>query len=94
MEFEWDPAKDEANQRKHGLSFGEAAFIFEGRVLTQPARRGRDGEARFFSIGLLGERAIAVIHTERNGVIRIISARPAKKKERRLHHGHDPQKAE
>lgn len=94
MEFEWDPAKDEANQRKHGLSFGEAAFIFEGRVLTQPARRGRDGEARFFSIGLLGERAIAVIHTERNGVIRIISARPAKKNERRLHHGHDPQKAE
>jgi uncharacterized DUF497 family protein len=31
MEFEWDEAKNEANWRKHGISFGEAALIFDGR---------------------------------------------------------------
>ena len=32
MEFEWDPAKDISNQRKHGLSFAEAQRLFESGV--------------------------------------------------------------
>ena len=29
MKFEWDPAKDRANQAKHGLSFEQASKLFE-----------------------------------------------------------------
>ena len=32
MEFEWDPAKDRSNRRKHGLSFGDAQRLFESGV--------------------------------------------------------------
>ena len=30
MRFEWNPNKDEANQKKHGLSFDEAKELFAG----------------------------------------------------------------
>ncbi len=34
MGYEWDTAKNVANQIKHGISFEEARLIFEGDVLT------------------------------------------------------------
>jgi uncharacterized DUF497 family protein len=80
--FEWDPEKNISNIRKHGLSFEEAATIFKGPVLT-----GLDdsaGEVREKSFGLLGGMIVAcVIHTARNGKIRIISARKATATERK-----------
>lgn len=80
--FEWDPDKNISNVRKHGLSFEEAASIFDGPVLS-----GHDdstGEAREKSFGLLGGMIVAcVIHTERSGKIRIISARKATANERK-----------
>lgn len=80
--FEWDPAKNISNVRKHGLSFEEAASIFSGPVLTGPDD-GAD-EVREKSFGLLGGTVVAcVIHTERNGKIRIISARKATATERK-----------
>lgn len=85
--FEWDPAKDVANRRKHGLSFAEAATIFDGPVLSGPDSNG-DGnrdEEREKSFGLVGGIVVAcVIHTERHGKIRIISARRATANERKL----------
>ncbi len=36
MIFEWDPAKNEANLRKHGISFNESRHIFDGPILTPP----------------------------------------------------------
>ena len=40
MDVEWDPAKDESNQRKHGIGFNEATEIFRGSaVVTADARR-------------------------------------------------------
>lgn len=80
--FEWDPEKNIANLRKHGLSFEEAALIFRGPVLT-----GLDDnldEVRDKSFGLLrGQVVLCVIHTEENGKIRIISARKATSRERK-----------
>tara|TARA_R110001606_G_scaffold150626_2_gene290894 strand:- start:508 stop:633 length:126 start_codon:yes stop_codon:yes gene_type:complete len=38
MEFEWDPAKDDANRRKHGFGFDLAVRVFKGQCLTLPAR--------------------------------------------------------
>lgn len=80
--FEWDPAKNLSNINKHGLSFEEAASIFDGPVLSGPD--GYEGEFREKSFGLLGGVVVAcVIHTERRGKIRIISARKATPNERK-----------
>lgn len=81
--FEWDPEKNAANIRKHGLSFDEAASIFSGAVLTAPD--DSTDEDRDKSFGLLGGRIIiCVVHTERSGKIRIISARKATANESKL----------
>ena len=86
MEFEWDEAKDWANTEKHGVSFDLAKGIFERRVLTSPSSRHEFGEQRFVSIGQIEDALIVVVHTRRNGRIRLISARPASRKERLRYH--------
>ena len=84
--FEWDEAKNRANIAKHGVSFERARRIFEGRVVTWVDARRAYGEVREISIGFVdGVLLLAVVHTVRSGNIRIISARPAKRKERKLH---------
>lgn len=83
MEFEWDAAKNRANVEKHGVSFEMAARIFEGYCLTRPDDRFDYGETREISIGVLeGVAVLVVVHTDRAGRCRIISARPAKRSER------------
>ncbi|MEC9346262.1 MAG: BrnT family toxin [Pseudomonadota bacterium] len=81
-EFEWDEAKNAANLVKHGISFEEAATIFEGPVLTD-IDNGPYDEIREKSFGMIGGIVVAcVVHTDRNGRTRIISARKATKSER------------
>jgi uncharacterized DUF497 family protein len=87
-QFEWDEAKDRANRVKHGIGFDEAALVFASDHVVRPARTGPDGEVRWKLIGPLKRNLIAtIIHTGRDGRIRIISARPAKRKEREIFHG-------
>ncbi|ABI64388.1 protein of unknown function DUF497 [Maricaulis maris MCS10] len=87
MEFEWDPAKDEANRRKHGLSFFQAIRAFYGRPLTLPGRE-HNGELRSLTIGRIETLlVVSVVHTDRAGRTRLISARPASRRERELFHG-------
>lgn len=81
--YEWDDAKNAANIAKHGVDFPTAVLIFDGRVLTVVDDRFNYGEVRKNSIGLVeGVLFLVVSHTDRQGVTRIISARPAKRKER------------
>lgn len=88
MEFEWDETKNAANREKHGISFDEAALVFASYYVRRPAREGPDGEARWKILGPLRSGVIAaIIHADRFGRVRIISARPAKRKERRIYHG-------
>jgi len=84
MEFEWDEQKNQANIMKHGISFDRAKTIFGGDVLARIDDRYDYGEAREVSLGLLdGVLVLYVVHTERDGKIRLISARPANQQERR-----------
>jgi len=84
MEFEWDEAKDAANIEKHGVSFATATRIFEGPVLTWIDDRNDYGEMREHSLGSIeGILVLAVIHTNRQGIHRIISARRANRSERK-----------
>jgi len=88
IQFEWDEAKDRANRTKHGIAFDEAAELFFGDYVLIPARAGAGGEERWIAVGpLSGRPVIAVVHTDRSGRIRIISARPARREERRRFHG-------
>ena len=87
MEVEWDETKNQTNIRKHGIGFATAQRIFEGTVATSPDHRRDYGEDRHISIGRVeAEALIVVTHTERRGRIRLISARPASRKERRVYH--------
>ena len=89
MEFEWDNTKNRANIRKHGVSFETAQRIFERPHRTQPDTRRNYGEDRYISVGeVYGVAVVVVAHTERDGRTRLISARPASRKERQAWYEH------
>lgn len=84
IEFEWDVAKDESNQRKHGLGFDEARQLFSfGADYLELFDEFHSGdEERFIAIGAIEPGIIAVGWTERiEGTIRIITARFATRAE-------------
>lgn len=84
MDFEWDDDKNRSNIEKHGVSFEDASRIFDGFTIDAPDTRFDYSEDRTISIGLLdGTAVLVVVHTDRLGNCRIISARQAKKKERK-----------
>jgi len=87
MQFEWDPSKAASNLRKHGVSFDEAATVFEDDLsLTghDPDHSGSETRLITFGISSVG-RLLVVSHTARGNRIRIISARPATRPERKLY---------
>jgi uncharacterized protein len=83
--FEWDPIKDLANQRKHGVEFAEARTVFGDPLsITVLDPDHAADEERFVIIGISSERSLlVVVHTIRGERIRLISARSATKHERR-----------
>jgi len=89
MEFDWDSAKNEANLKKHGIGFVEAKHIFDGPTLTRADDRQDYGENRDISLGALSPEAVlVVVHTERGDKIRLISARKASRRERKVYYDH------
>ena len=87
MAFEWDSGKNQTNIGKHGVSFEAAQCIFDGPVVTSLDDRKEYGETRCISIGKAADAVLVVVHTERDGRIRLISARPASRKERETYRG-------
>ncbi len=86
MDFEWDEQKNQLNIEKHNVSFNTAKRIFEGPVLTWTDTRKEYGEVREISLGKVANQVLlTVAHTDRNECVRIISARVASQKERRLY---------
>jgi uncharacterized protein len=87
LQFTWDQRKAPANLRKHGIGFPEAATAFADPLsLTIPDPDHSAGEARFILIGQSERRRLVVVaHVERGDLIRIISARPATRRERKTY---------
>lgn len=87
--FEWDPAKAQANVRKHRIGFELAARVFADPMAMTVQDRVEQGEYRWQTLGLVeGQLVLLVAHTVRDDddgaeVIRIISARRADPKERK-----------
>jgi uncharacterized DUF497 family protein len=87
VEFEWDDKKARANVTKHGMTFHEAASVFgDSLALTFQDPDHSTREDRFLTFGQsINGRLLAVIHTARGASIRIISARPATRRERKIY---------
>jgi uncharacterized DUF497 family protein len=85
LNFEWDRDKAAANLEKHGVSFEEASTAFGDPLsLTVGDPDHADDEQRFVLLGLsFRGRLLVVAHTDRGDVVRIISARPATRREQR-----------
>ncbi len=86
MEFDWNEGKREANLRNHGIDFVGIEEVFEGETVTILDDRFDYGEQRFVTFGILEGRWVAVVHTETDELIRIISVRKATKNEKESYH--------
>lgn len=85
MKFEWDESKQESNLRKHQLDFADAEMVFAGATFTFEDDRFEYNEDRYITLGLLRGIVVVLAHTERAGVIRVISMRKATKNEQRVY---------
>lgn len=66
MRFMWDPAKNAANLRRHGIAFRDAAPIFDGPTVERTDDRYDYGEVRIYAMGLVNGIEITVIYTDRD----------------------------
>jgi uncharacterized DUF497 family protein len=74
-DFEWDSAKDQMNQKKHGVSFALAqlAFLDHSRVILEDLEHS-NGETRYYCLGRVSSEIMTVRFTYRENKIRIIGA--------------------
>ena len=87
MRFSWDGAKAIANVAKHRVSFQEAATVFgDPLAITYPDPDHSIGEERYITFGRSARgRLLVVGHAERHDRLRVISARPATRRERKIY---------
>ena len=85
-DFEWDEPKAESNLAKHGVDFRAAVLVFSDRHHMESIDDRHDyGERRYNATGMAAGVLTTVTYTMRDAVCRIISARPASRKERKLY---------
>ena len=85
LKFEWDENKNISNQKKHGISFETATYVFRDSYYMEIYDFEHSiNEDRYIAIGMVGD-LLFVVFTEREDYIRIISARSATRSERRLY---------
>lgn len=87
MEFEWERNKAALNLWKHGVPFDEAKTIFDDPLYVDFYDPDHSyDEDRYIIIGQSERgRLLIVSYTERENVIRLISARKATRKERQAY---------
>jgi uncharacterized DUF497 family protein len=92
MRFEWNSSRDRINQTKHhGLDFATSARVFDDPNVLLMHDCIIEGEQRWHAMGAVSGALLLVVHTYReddgNGeeIIRIISAREANQRERRIY---------
>jgi uncharacterized DUF497 family protein len=84
LEFDWDPAKAQANLRKHGVPFHKACQVFkDAERLEQLDFSGDHTEERWDVLGRVEQTILFVVYTQRGQRIRLISARRATRNEQR-----------
>jgi uncharacterized DUF497 family protein len=87
MEIEWDPAKERANVRKHGIRFAHSVSALEDERAVTIADESPE-EERWIALGMDAlARLLVIVDTWRGGCVRLISARLATPRERRQYGG-------
>jgi uncharacterized protein len=84
IRFTWDAGKADSNRRKHGVSFEEALTVFGdplARIHADPVHSSQERREIIMGHSTRG-RLLLVSFTERQGVVRLISARSATRHER------------
>ena len=73
--FDWDPDKDQENQRKHGVAFAVAQLAFADvrRVIAEDVSHSST-EKRYYCFGEVGGEILTVRFTYRSKVIRVFGA--------------------
>ena len=89
LEFEWDEEKNKVNKQKHGIDFSTAIHVFEDedRIEIFDYEHSLE-EDRYNTIGMVHD-ILFVVYTERKERIRMISARIASPKERRIYYDYN-----
>lgn len=84
MDYEWNPRKAATNYQKHGVRFADAATVLSDPFALTLADASAE-EERFIVLGMdAGGHLLVVVYTWRGADrIRLISARPATRSERR-----------
>lgn len=92
--FQWDDGNREKSLKKHSISPEECEEAFaDVQKLTWPDIPHSQTEERYMLFGSTKQgHILTVVYTLREGYIRVISARPANKKERNLYHNYHEQK--
>jgi uncharacterized DUF497 family protein len=89
--FEWDDGKAARNLVKHGIKFGQAIEAFRDSFAVERTDNRFDyGEERYNMLARWGEIILHITYTERGGMIRLISARKAKKHEQEYYYRQNP----
>lgn len=83
--FEWNAGNRDKNWERHGVAAGEAEQIFFNRpVLVAADPEHSQVEPRYAALGQTSEgRLLAVVFTIRGTLVRVISAREMRRRERR-----------
>ena len=87
MHCEWEEAKAAANRQKHGISFEEAATIFDDPLYIDFYDPDHSvDEHRYFIIGTSSAGQLLIVsYTERDDAVRLISARKVTLSERKAY---------
>ena len=92
LRFSWDPQKAATNDRKHGVSFSEAATVFmDEKAVEYPDPDHSEKEKRFIILGLSASLRVLVVcycYRHHQTTIRIISARKATPREYQFYGEH------
>lgn len=81
--FDWDESKRLTNALKHGYDLAEGWKVFCNTHLSFKDTRKNYGEERWITLGWLGPRMVVLVHSQREGFIRLISMRKANDREKK-----------
>jgi uncharacterized protein len=90
IEFDWDQWNIQKNEVKHGVSRleTESAFYDPRYMLYRDDKHSGTGEGRYVLYGWSIENHVLMVgFTIRGARVRVITARPASRKERRIYEG-------
>ncbi len=89
--FDWDPVKRAKTFEERGIYFDDAPHVFAGPILTR--RSDRKGEVRYMVFGFLADVEVVYVCTFRATICWIMSARRARRDERKKYHAHLPHRS-